>query len=94
MRLSERRAKATADALVGSGLAQTALAVDWNLTKAGIDAAVAAGLVAEYKLWSPPEFCAPGRVHGVDLLKDHAAELNLAFTQFVYRHLELTQVED
>ena len=70
------------------------LAVDWNLTKAGIDAAVAAGLVAEYKLWSPPEFCAPGRVHGVDLLKDHAAELNLAFTQFVYRHLELTQVED
>jgi len=30
VRLSERRAKATADALVGSGLAQTALAVDWK----------------------------------------------------------------
>ncbi|HKT54758.1 MAG TPA: OmpA family protein, partial [Caulobacteraceae bacterium] len=30
MRLSERRAKAVADALVGAGVAQTALAVDWK----------------------------------------------------------------
>jgi len=30
VRLSERRAKATADALVGAGVNQTALAVDWK----------------------------------------------------------------
>ena len=30
VRLSERRAKAVADALVGSGVAQTALSVDWK----------------------------------------------------------------
>ncbi len=40
VRLSERRAKATADALVGSGLAQTALAVDW---KGEAEPAVATG---------------------------------------------------
>jgi outer membrane protein OmpA-like peptidoglycan-associated protein len=30
MRLSERRAKAVADALVGLGVAQTKLSVDWK----------------------------------------------------------------
>ena len=30
VRLSERRAKAVADALVGMGVAQTALSVDWK----------------------------------------------------------------
>ena len=30
MRLSERRAKATADALVGQGVNQTVLKVDWK----------------------------------------------------------------
>ena len=30
VRLSERRAKAVADALVGAGVAQTALSVDWK----------------------------------------------------------------
>ena len=30
LRLSERRAKAVADALVGMGVAQTALSVDWK----------------------------------------------------------------
>jgi OmpA-OmpF porin, OOP family len=30
VRLSERRAKATADALVATGIAQTALSVDWK----------------------------------------------------------------
>ena len=30
IRLSERRAKAVADALVGMGVAQTALSVDWK----------------------------------------------------------------
>ena len=30
VRLSERRAKAVADALVGAGVAQTALTIDWK----------------------------------------------------------------
>ena len=69
-------------------------AVDWNLTQAGIDAAVAQGLVAEALVWSPPDWCAPGRIHGGDLLKDHGAVIDPDFAKFLYRHLELTQVED
>jgi dienelactone hydrolase len=69
-------------------------AVDWTITSAGIDEARAAGLVADVLVWQPPEHCAPGRLHGVDLFLDHRAELDLALPQFFYRHLRLTQVED
>jgi len=69
-------------------------AVDWTVTSAGIDTARAAGLVADVLVWQPPESCAPGRVHGVSLMLDHRAEIDLAFTQFFYRHLGLSQTED
>jgi acetyl esterase/lipase len=69
-------------------------AVDWGIAEAGITRARAAGLVADLLLWQPPESCAPGRTHGVDLMLDHRAEIDLAFTQFFYRHLGLSQVED
>jgi dienelactone hydrolase len=69
-------------------------AVDWDITSAGIDAAHAAGLVADALVWSPPDSCATGQVHAVDLLKAHGDEIDLAFAQFLYRHLELSQTED
>ena len=40
------------------------------------------------------EWCSPGRVHGVDLMADHRAEIDLAFTQFFDRHMGLSQTED
>jgi hypothetical protein len=36
----------------------------------------------------------PTGVNGVDLMADHRAEIDLAFTQFFYRHLGLSQTED
>jgi dienelactone hydrolase len=69
-------------------------AVDWTITSAGIDAARAAGLVADVLVWSPPESCAPGEIHAVALLKAHADEIDLTFAQFLYRHLQLSQTED
>jgi hypothetical protein len=60
-------------------------AVDWTITSAGIDAARAQGLVAYVLVWEPPEWCSSGRIHGVDLVADHRAEIDLAFTQFFYR---------
>lgn len=69
-------------------------AVDWAITSAGIDEAHAAGLVADVLVWSPPSSCAPGEIHAVSLLKAHGPEINLAFSQFLYRHLHLSQTED
>ena len=69
-------------------------AVDWTITSAGIDAARAQGLVADVLVWEPPESCSSGRIHGVDLMTDHRAEIDLAFTQFFYRHMGLSQTED
>jgi dienelactone hydrolase len=65
-------------------------AVDWDITEAGIDEAHAAGLVADALVWSPPDDCAPGEIHAVDLLITHEAEIDLAFAQFFYVHLQLT----
>lgn len=69
-------------------------AVDWGITSAGIDAANAAGLTTQVLVWQPPASCSAGRVHGVSLMQDHRAEIDLAFTQFFYRHLGLSQTED
>ena len=69
-------------------------AVDWDVTQAGIDEAHADGLVADALVWSPPEDCAPGEIHAVDLLIRHRDEIDLAFSQFLYRHLALTQTEN
>jgi dienelactone hydrolase len=69
-------------------------AVDWDITQAGIDEAHANGLVADALVWSPPEDCAPGETHAVDLLIRHRDEIDLAFSQFLYRHLTLTQTEN
>jgi dienelactone hydrolase len=69
-------------------------AVDWTITSAGIDAARAQGLVADVLVWEPPEWCSSGRIHGVDLMTDHRAEIDLAFTQFFYRHMGLSQTEN
>jgi dienelactone hydrolase len=66
-------------------------AVDWDITAAGIDEAHANGLVADALVWSPPESCAPGEIHAVDLLIRHGPEIDLAFSQFLYRHLGLDQ---
>jgi dienelactone hydrolase len=69
-------------------------AVDWDITEAGIDEAHANGLVADALVWSPPEDCAPGEIHAVDLLIRHNQEIDLAFSQFLYQHLALSQTED
>ena len=62
--------------------------------KAGIDETHADGLIADSLVWSPPDDCAPGEIHAVDLLIRHEAEIDLAFSQFFSRHLALTQTED
>lgn len=68
--------------------------VDWETTEAGLEEARSHGLVAEALVWSPPDSCAPGHVHAGALLIDHGDQINLAFAQFNYRHLGLSQTED
>jgi hypothetical protein len=45
-------------------------------------------------VWQPPSGALPAASTGVDLMADHRAEIDLAFTPFFYRHLGLSQTED
>jgi hypothetical protein len=51
-------------------------------------------LFGDALVWDPPSGVLPTGVHGVDLMADHRAEIDLAFTQFFYRHMGLSQTED